>query len=69
MQPHYDLLIVGGGVLGTFHAYHAPEKGLRVALRDATEALNRATTPFAGKRMDARVRQALSGQRVDQLAA
>ncbi len=44
-------------------------KGLRVALRDATEALNRATTPFAGRRMDARVREALSGQRLDQLAA
>ena len=28
-----------------------------------------ATTPFAGKRMYARVRLALSGQRVDQLAA
>ncbi|MEL6250711.1 MAG: TIGR03364 family FAD-dependent oxidoreductase [Bacteroidota bacterium] len=28
----YDLLIVGGGILGTFHAYHALEKGLSVAL-------------------------------------
>jgi molecular chaperone HscA len=45
------------------------QKALRLALRDAAEALNLATTPFAGKRMDARVRQALSGQRVDQLAA
>jgi molecular chaperone HscA len=44
-------------------------RGLRGALRDATEALNRATTPFAGRRMDARVREALAGQRVDQLAA
>lgn len=32
MQKHYDLLIVGGGVLGTFHAYHALAKGLRVAV-------------------------------------
>ncbi|NUO00245.1 MAG: TIGR03364 family FAD-dependent oxidoreductase [Saprospiraceae bacterium] len=32
MQPHYDLLIVGGGVLGAFHAYHALQKGLRVAI-------------------------------------
>lgn len=47
----------------------AERKALRMALRDASEALNRATTPFAGKRMDARVRQALSGQRIDQLAA
>jgi molecular chaperone HscA len=39
------------------------------SLRDATEALNRATTPFAGRRMDTRVRSALAGQTVDQLAA
>ena len=38
-------------------------------LRRATEALNTATTPFAGRRMDARVRQALAGQRIDQMAA
>ncbi|MBX3605884.1 MAG: Fe-S protein assembly chaperone HscA [Piscinibacter sp.] len=44
-------------------------RDLRLALRDATEALNQATTPFAAKRMDARVREALAGQRVDQLAA
>ncbi|MDE2371488.1 MAG: Fe-S protein assembly chaperone HscA [Burkholderiales bacterium] len=47
----------------------AQQRVLRTQLRDATEALNRATTPFAGLRMDARVSQALSGQRVDQLAA
>lgn len=29
---HYDLIIVGGGALGTFHAYHALNKGLSVAL-------------------------------------
>ena len=45
------------------------QRGMRMAIRSATDALNRATTPFAGKRMDARVRQALSGQRVDRLAA
>ncbi|MEM6803972.1 MAG: TIGR03364 family FAD-dependent oxidoreductase, partial [Bacteroidota bacterium] len=28
----YDLIIVGGGILGTFHAYHALAKGLKVAL-------------------------------------
>ena len=44
-------------------------KDLRTALRDATEALNRATTSFAGLRMDARLRGALTGQRIDQLAA
>ncbi|MEZ4775818.1 MAG: TIGR03364 family FAD-dependent oxidoreductase [Bacteroidia bacterium] len=31
-NPHFDLLVVGGGVLGTFHAYHALNLGLRVAL-------------------------------------
>jgi len=44
-------------------------KALRQALRTATEGLNRATTPFAERRMDARIREALSGQRLDQLAA
>lgn len=31
-QQKYDVLIVGGGVLGTFHAYHAVKKGLQVAI-------------------------------------
>lgn len=31
-ELHYDLVIIGGGVLGTFHAYHALKKGLSVAL-------------------------------------
>jgi molecular chaperone HscA len=44
-------------------------EGLRVALRAATDQLNRATTPFAGKRMDARVRGALAGRRFDEMAA
>ncbi len=44
-------------------------KTLREALRATTEALNRITTPFAGRRMDARVRDALSGRRIDQMAA
>ncbi|WP_158963240.1 TIGR03364 family FAD-dependent oxidoreductase [Myroides fluvii] len=30
MNSKYDLIVVGGGVLGTFHAYHAAQKGLRV---------------------------------------
>jgi len=66
MQAVADLLEQCAEGEGSSLAEH---KALRVALRDATEALNRATTPFAGKRMDARVRQALSGQRIDQLAA
>ncbi|WP_149273444.1 TIGR03364 family FAD-dependent oxidoreductase [Pareuzebyella sediminis] len=32
MNNEYDLIVVGGGVLGTFHAYHAIKKGLKVAL-------------------------------------
>jgi 2Fe-2S type ferredoxin (ISC system) len=41
---------------------------MRERLRQATEGLNQATTPFAARRMDARVREALSGQRLDTLA-
>ncbi|EHR69879.1 Fe-S protein assembly chaperone HscA [Burkholderiales bacterium JOSHI_001] len=44
-------------------------KRLRQVLRDATEGLNQATTAFAGRRMDARVREALSGRTLDQMAA
>jgi molecular chaperone HscA len=47
----------------------AEQSRLQRRLRDAAEALNSCTTPFAGRRMDARVRQALSGRRIDQLAA
>jgi len=38
MNNQYDLLVIGGGVLGTFHAYHALQKGLKVALleKDST---------------------------------
>ncbi|MEM9827532.1 MAG: FAD-dependent oxidoreductase, partial [Planctomycetota bacterium] len=35
MQPiskSFDLIVIGGGVLGTFHAYHAVGRGLRVLL-------------------------------------
>ena len=32
MKDNYDLIVVGGGVLGTFHAYHAQKKGLKVAI-------------------------------------
>tara|TARA_R110002167_G_scaffold25714_9_gene89005 strand:+ start:4182 stop:5342 length:1161 start_codon:yes stop_codon:yes gene_type:complete len=38
MKAVYDLIVVGGGVLGTFHAYHALKNGLTVALieKDST---------------------------------
>ncbi|WP_281635219.1 TIGR03364 family FAD-dependent oxidoreductase [Flavobacterium marginilacus] len=32
MKTVYDLIVVGGGVLGTFHAFHALKKGLKVAV-------------------------------------
>ncbi|MEX8518111.1 MAG: Fe-S protein assembly chaperone HscA [Leptothrix sp. (in: b-proteobacteria)] len=50
---------------GSVEAY----KVLCAGLRQATDALNQATTPFAGRRMDARVRQALAGQRIEEFAA
>ena len=31
-QPHFDLIIVGAGILGTFHAYHAALIGKKVLL-------------------------------------
>ena len=66
MQDVADLLAQCADGEGSTLAEH---QGLRTALRAATDALNQATTPFAGRRMDARVREALSGQRIDQLAA
>ena len=44
------------------------QKVLRENLRKMTEALNAATTPFAGRRMDARVREALSGQTINEVS-
>jgi len=46
----------------------AEQKALREALRDATEGLNLSTTGFAGRRMDARVREALSGRSLEDIA-
>ncbi|PXW94308.1 molecular chaperone HscA [Sphaerotilus hippei] len=45
------------------------QKALCQTLRNATDELNRVTTPFAGRRMDARVREALSGRTIEQMAA
>ncbi|MGI9459159.1 MAG: FAD-dependent oxidoreductase, partial [Pirellulales bacterium] len=33
-----DLLVVGGGVLGAFHAYHAMQRGLTVILLEKDAA-------------------------------
>jgi FAD dependent oxidoreductase TIGR03364 len=48
-MQHYDLAIVGGGVLGTFHAYHALQKGLRVALFEKNMAPQGATVRNFGQ--------------------
>ena len=32
MKTEFDLLVIGGGALGTFHAYHGLEMGLKVCL-------------------------------------
>lgn len=37
MDQSYDLIVVGGGVLGTFHAYHALQAGLKVGSSKKTE--------------------------------
>ena len=38
MSDRVDLLVVGGGVLGAFHAYHALRRGLRVRLLERSTA-------------------------------
>jgi molecular chaperone HscA len=45
------------------------QRALRDELRQASDALNRITTPFAARRMDERVRSALSGRTLEQMAA
>lgn len=47
----------------------AEQKQMREGLRRATEGLNTATTAFAARRMDMRVREALTGRSMEQLSA
>lgn len=49
MKIKYDLLVIGGGVLGTFHAYHALNKGLRVAVLEQSSRPQGATTRNFGQ--------------------
>ena len=49
MKTKYDLLIIGGGVLGTFHAYHALGKGLKVAILEKDNRPQGATTRNFGQ--------------------
>jgi len=78
LQPgeHADILRVMQEVADLLEACAQGEgatpealRATRARLRGAIEALNRVTTPFAGRRMDARVRQALAGQKLARLAA
>jgi len=45
----YDLIVVGGGVLGTFHAYHALLKGHKVCLVEKNSIPRGATTQNFGQ--------------------
>ncbi|MCF3108658.1 TIGR03364 family FAD-dependent oxidoreductase [Niabella sp. CC-SYL272] len=49
MNKKYDLIIVGGGVLGAFHAYHALELGLSVALIEKDRQPQHATVRNFGQ--------------------
>lgn len=49
MENEFDLIVIGGGVLGTFHAYHALEKGLKVAVLEKDKAPQSATTRNFGQ--------------------
>ncbi|KGO80215.1 oxidase [Flavobacterium beibuense F44-8] len=49
MNTKYDLIIVGAGALGTFHAYHAMQNGLKVALLEKDKAPISATVRNFGQ--------------------
>lgn len=48
-KEKYDLIFVGAGILGTFHAYHALKLGLKVALLEKTKMPAGATTQNFGQ--------------------
>ncbi|MBK1615329.1 Fe-S protein assembly chaperone HscA [Rubrivivax gelatinosus] len=66
MQDVIDALAECAEGEGTTPEAH---KALRERLRRAGDELNRITTPFAARRMDERVRSALSGRTLEQMAA
>ncbi len=49
MKIKYDLIVIGGGVLGTFHAYHALNNGLSVAVIEKNKKPVGATTQNFGQ--------------------
>ncbi len=48
-MKNYDLIVVGGGVLGAFHAFHALNLGLKVALFEKNTAPQSATVRNFGQ--------------------
>lgn len=49
MNHQYDLIVVGGGILGTFHAYHALKKNLKVAVLERNSVPQGATVRNFGQ--------------------
>lgn len=49
MSKKYDLIVIGGGVLGTFHAYHALLKGFSVAILEKNSKPEGATVRNFGQ--------------------
>ena len=49
MTAKFDLIVVGGGILGTFHAYHALKKNLKVALLERNSIPQGATVRNFGQ--------------------
>lgn len=49
MTAKFDLIVVGGGILGTFHAYHALKRGLKVALIEKNSTPQGATVRNFGQ--------------------
>ncbi len=48
-STHYDLIVTGAGVLGSFHAYHACRKGLHVLLLEKDNRPSEATVRNFGQ--------------------
>lgn len=49
MKNKYDLIIVGSGILGTFHAYHALKKGMSVVILEKNSKPEGATVRNFGQ--------------------
>lgn len=49
MENKYDLIVIGGGALGTFHAYHAIQHGLSVAVLEKDKRPSGATVRNFGQ--------------------